>query len=147
GGAAHLAAVGRLLDGDRLVTLAGPAGVGKTRTAIEAVRALRPAGGVWLIRLEAADPTTSLGRLVAEAMQLPGGEQALPDRLAGTETVLVLDNCEHVLDSAAELATRLLDQAPPLRVLATSQAPLGLDGEATYVLEPLPLADSVALFS
>jgi hypothetical protein len=142
-----LAAIGRLLGDSRLVTLAGPAGVGKTRTALEAVRALHPPGGVWLIRLEAADATSSIPQMVAEALQLTGGEQTLLDRLAGAETVLVLDNCEHVLDGVADLATRLLDQAPPLRIVATSQAPLGVDGEATYVLDPLPLSDSVALFA
>ena len=142
-----LAAVGRLLGGSRLVTLTGPAGVGKTRTALEAVRSLHPAGGVWLIRLEAAGAASSIPRMVTEALGLTGGEQTLLDRLAGAETVLVLDNCEHVLDGVAELATRLLDHAPALRVVATSQAPLGLDGEAVYLLDPLPLADSVALFA
>jgi len=142
-----LAAVGRLVDGGRLVTLVGPAGVGKTRTAIEAVRSLDPGGGVWLVRLDAADASTSIWQLVTETLQLTGGEQTLLDRFAGVETVLVLDNCEHVLDGVAELVTRLLDGAPPLRVVATSQAPLGLDGEAVYALEPLPLPDSVTLFA
>ena len=147
GRADDLAAVGRLLDGSRLVTLVGPAGVGKTRTALEAARSLHPAGGVWLVRLEVADAATSILQLVAEALQLTGGEQALLDRLAGAETVLVLDNCEHVVDGAADLATRLLDRAPPLRILTTSQAPLGVDGETVYAVDPLPLADSVTLFA
>jgi len=55
-----LAAVSRLIDSSRLVTLVGPAGVGKTRTAIEAVRPLHPPGGVWLVRLDVADATTSI---------------------------------------------------------------------------------------
>jgi predicted ATPase/DNA-binding SARP family transcriptional activator len=147
GRAGDLTAIGGLLGDSRLVTLAGPAGIGKTRIALEAVRSLHPAGGVWLIRLEAADATSSIQRLVAETLQLTGGEQTLLDRLTGAETVLVLDNCEHVLDGVADLATRLLDHAPPLRIVATSQAPLGVDGEATYVLEPLPLSDSAALFA
>jgi predicted ATPase/DNA-binding SARP family transcriptional activator len=147
GRADDLAAVGRLLDGSRLVTLVGPAGVGKTRTALEAARSLHPAGGVWLVRLEVADAATSILQLVTEALQLTGGEQALLDRLAGAETVLVLDNCEHVIDGAADLATRLLDRAPPLRILTTSQAPLGVDGETLYAVDPLPLADSVTLFA
>ncbi|HEX7148423.1 MAG TPA: BTAD domain-containing putative transcriptional regulator, partial [Actinomycetota bacterium] len=142
-----LAAVGRLLDSSRLVTLVGPAGVGKTRTALEAARSLHPGGGVWLVRLEVADEATSILQLVSEALQLTGGEQALLDRFAGAETVLVLDNCEHVIDGAAELATRLLDRAPPLRILTTSQAPLGVDGETVYTVDPLPLADSVTLFA
>jgi predicted ATPase/DNA-binding SARP family transcriptional activator len=142
-----LAAVGRLLDSSRLVTLVGPAGVGKTRTALEVVRSLHPAGGVWLVRLEVADAASSVLQLVTEALQLTGGEQALLDRFAGAETVLVLDNCEHVVDGAADLATRLLDQTRPLRILTTSQAPLGVDGETLYALDPLPLADSVTLFA
>jgi len=142
-----LAAVGRLLDSSRLVTLVGPAGVGKTRTALEAVRSLHPTGGVWLVRLEVADAASSILQLVTEALQLTGGEPALLDRFAGAETVLVLDNCEHVVDGAAELATRLLDRAQPLRILTTSQAPLGVDGETVYALDPLPLADSVTLFA
>jgi predicted ATPase/DNA-binding SARP family transcriptional activator len=142
-----LATVGRLIDANRLVTISGPAGVGKTRAAVEAVRSLRPAGGVWLVRLEAADATTSIAQLVIEALQLTGDERTLSDRLASTATVLVLDNCEHVVEGVADLVTRLLDSAPPLRVVATSQAPLGLDGEAVYALEPLPLADSMALFT
>jgi predicted ATPase len=147
GRADDLAAVGRLLDGSRLVTLVGPAGVGKTRTVLEAARSLHPAGGGWLVRLEVADAATSILQLVTEALQLTGGEQVLLDRLGGAETVLVLDNCEHVIDSAADLATRLLDRAPPLRILTTSQAPLGVDGETVYAVDPLPLADSVTLFA
>jgi predicted ATPase/DNA-binding SARP family transcriptional activator len=147
GRADDLAAVGRLLDGNRLVTLVGPAGVGKTRTALEAARPLRHGGGVWLVRLEVADATTSIWRLVTEALQLTGGEQTLLDRVAAADTVLVLDNCEHVLDGVADLATRLLDGAAPLRILATSQAPLGIDGEAVHALDPLPLPDSVTLFA
>jgi predicted ATPase/DNA-binding SARP family transcriptional activator len=142
-----LAAVGRLIDSSRLVTLVGPAGVGKTRTAIEAVGRLHPPGGVWLVRLDVADATTSISQLVTETLQLTGGEQALLDRFAGAETMLVLDNCEHVIDGVADLATRLLDRAAPLRIVATSQAPLAVDGEAFYALEPLPLPDSVALFA
>jgi predicted ATPase/DNA-binding SARP family transcriptional activator len=147
GRADDLAAVGRLIADSRLVTLAGPAGVGKTRTALEAVRSLHPAGGVWLVRLEAAEATSSIPRMVTEALQLTGDEQALLDRVAGAETVLVLDNCEHVLDGVADLATRLLDHAPPLRIVTTSQAPLGVDGEDVHQLDPLPLPDSVALFA
>src|SRR4029453_6836513 len=142
-----LAAIGRLLQGGRLVTLVGPAGVGKTRTALEAVGRLRPGGGVWLVRLEVADAATSIPRLVGEALRLTGGERTLLDRFAAADTVLVLDNCEHVIDGVVELATRLLDGAPPLRIVATSQAPLGVDGEAVHFLDPLPLPDSVTLFA
>ncbi|HET6815073.1 MAG TPA: hypothetical protein VFJ69_13905 [Actinomycetota bacterium] len=58
---------------------------------------------------------------MTEALQLTGGEQTLLDRVAAAETVLVLDNCEHVLDGVADLATRLLDGAAPLRILAPAR--------------------------
>ena len=67
----------------------------------------------------------------------------LVERLAGADALLVLDNCEHVVDAVADLVDRLLDADPSLRVLATSQLPLGLDGETVFALEPLPIADSI----
>ncbi len=146
GRADDLAAVAALLEVQRLVTLVGPAGVGKTRTAIEAARRLSARGGVWLVRLDGADSTTSLARTVAETLRL-AHEGMLVERVAAVETVLVLDNCEHLVDAVAELTGELLDAAPSLRVLATSQRPLGLDGEAVHPLEPLPLEDAVALFT
>ena len=70
----------------------------------------------------------------------------LADRFAGAESLLLLDNCEHVVDAVADLVARLLDAAPGLTVLATSQVPLGLDGEVVHVLDPLSPADAAALF-
>ena len=61
--------------------------------------------------------------------------------------MLILDNCEHVVDAAAALAVRLLDAAPGLRILCTSQVPLDVDGEAVLELAPLALADAVELFT
>ena len=71
----------------------------------------------------------------------------LVDRLRGSDLLLVLDNCEHLGDAIADLADRLLNAATGLTVLATSQMPLGIDGEQVYQVEPLPIADSVALFA
>ena len=146
GRADELADLHELVGGHRLVTVVGPAGVGKTRAAIEVGRGLERAGGVWLVRLDGADASTSLPRLVAETLEVAGGEVRLVDRFAGTDAVLLLDNCEHVVDAAADLVARLLDAAPGLSVLATSQVPLGLPGEVVRALEPLPTADAVALF-
>ena len=143
GRADEIAACDRLLRDRRLVTLVGPAGVGKTRTAIEVARQLDAPDGVWLVRLDAAAAATSIPQTVAETLHLTGGEQMLFDRVAGTETVLVFDNCEHVVDAVADLTDRLLDATTQLRILATSQLPLGLDGETVYPLEPLPIADSI----
>ena len=146
GRAADLATLALLTRDHRLVTLAGPAGVGKSRLAIDAARGRQAPGGVWLVRLDAADSTTSLARLAAETLHLPGGEQSLVERLAGAETVLVLDGCEHVVDAVAALVGALLDEAPRLHVIATSQVPLGLDGEVVHQIEPLTATDAVELF-
>ncbi|MBF8193926.1 transcriptional activator domain-containing protein [Nonomuraea sp. K274] len=129
------------------MTVVGPAGVGKTRLAIEVARGLAPPGGVWLVRLDGVDTTMSIPRTVAETLRLPGGKQMLVERFTGAETVLVLDNCEHVVDRVAELTSELLDATTQLRVLATGQVRLDLDGETVYQLAPLPIADSVALFA
>ncbi len=136
-----------LLTVSRLVTVVGPAGVGKSRVALEVARSLSPAGGVWLVRLDAADRTSSVGRLVAETLQVAGGEPMLSARLREAPTTLLLDGCEHLVDDVAALVPRLLDAAPGLVVLTTSQVPLGLDGEEVHVLDPLSVEDSVALFA
>ncbi|MET0789563.1 MAG: BTAD domain-containing putative transcriptional regulator [Cellulomonas sp.] len=146
GRAEQLATLTDLVEVERLVTVVGPAGVGKTRLALEVARRGHAPGGVWLVRLDAADASTSLPRLVAETLQLPGGEQALADRLAGAETVLLLDGCEHVVEAVAAVAGALLDAAPRLHVIATSQVPLGVDGEIVNHVEPLSLAESRTLF-
>ncbi|MCW2603807.1 MAG: transcriptional activator domain [Pseudonocardiales bacterium] len=129
----------------RLVTLVGPAGVGKTRLLLEAARAIDTPGGVWLVRLEAVAPTADLQQVVAETLHLAGGEQ-LRQRLAGARTVLLLDNCEHVAAASAALAARLLADVPALRIVATSQVPLGIEDEMVHPVLPLPVDDSVALF-
>ncbi len=135
------------LGSHRLVTVTGPAGVGKTRLALEVAHRLTPPGGVWLLRLDAVDADASLSRVVADTLQVTGGPPALPERLASVETVLLLDNCEHVVEPLARLVESLLDAAPELRVLATSQAALGLEDEWRHQLEPLPPDQSTALFA
>ncbi len=131
----------------RLVTVVGPAGVGKTRLAIEVAGHLMPPAPVWLVRLDAVDAKAVLSRVVADTLHISGGDQAVRERLSAAGTVLLLDNCEHVLDSLARLVTSLLDALPELRVLATSQAPLGLEDEYRYQLEPLTQDESVVLFA
>ena len=87
-----------------------------------------------------------LDTLIA-ALRVTGGEPALIERLKGGAAVVILDNCEHVVDAAAALAVRLLDAAPGLRILCTSQVPLDVEGEAIFELTPLALADAVELFA
>ena len=129
GRADDLAAVAPAARQHRLVTLVGPAGVGKTRLALEAARgpAARRRGLAGPPRRRRTrPPRPAAGRRGAAAHR---GRAGAARPLAGAETVLVLDNCEHVVDGVAALVTRLLDRAPRLRILATSQVPLGVDGE------------------
>ena len=131
-------AVSELLASSRLVEIVGPGGIGKTALAIAAGRRLvstgAGSGGVWLARLETAATPNDVIDTVIAALNIPGREEALFERLKGTAAVVILDNCEHVLDAAAALAVRLLDAAPGLRILCTSQVPLDVDGEAVFEL-------------
>ena len=146
----EVAAIADLLADGRLVEIVGPGGVGKTAVAIAAGRRLSSSdgvapGGVWLARLEtAATPDDVVDTLVA-ALNV-GGEAALFERLKSSTALVILDNCEHVIDAAADLAVRLLDAAPGVRILCTSQVPLDVDGEVVFELAPLALADAVELF-
>jgi predicted ATPase/DNA-binding SARP family transcriptional activator len=142
----ELAEVARLLDRNRLVTLTGAGGSGKTRLALESARA-RASGcrdGVWLVELAGlADPALVAGA-VASALglvlssQRPDVEE-LSTQLAGWEALLVLDNCEHLLAACATLAGHLLATCPGLRVLATSREPLRVPGEVTWRVPSLAL--------
>ena len=129
----------------RLVEIVGPGGIGKTAVAIATGRTLtestRCRGAVasgWRGSNPRRRPTRSSTRLIA-ALNVTGGEAALFERLKGSAALVILDNCEHVVDAAAALAVRLLDAAPGLRILCTSQVPLDVDGEAVFELAPLAL--------
>ncbi|MDX8031355.1 BTAD domain-containing putative transcriptional regulator [Lentzea sp. BCCO 10_0856] len=156
---ADVAAVRELVADHRLTTLTGPGGSGKTRLATETARTLLGdlPDGAWLVELAAvgtdadvAQATlTGLGlrdALLGEASNLEPGDRlvaAIRDR----EMLLVLDNCEHVIESAAALAHRLLGECPRLRVLATSREPLGITGEMLWPVEPLALPEAVRLLT
>jgi predicted ATPase/DNA-binding CsgD family transcriptional regulator len=132
-----------LLDRERLVTLLGPGGCGKTRLAIET--ALRLAEGfhdgigfVDLTRVGAEVGPDVIGRLVGSALAFSDEAAHDPAAYLGERRLLlVVDNCEHVVESAAACVDRLLDLAPNLRVLATSREALAVEGEVTYPLVPL----------
>ena len=139
---ADVSAVSRLVGEHRLVTVVGPAGVGKTRLASEL-----SAGGVGLVRLESARTAAAIWASVGEALNLDAAaESSVLDRLRGSTVRLVLDNCEHLVAELSEPVDRMLTAGPGVRVLATSQRPLGIDEEAVYHLEPLTVADSIELF-
>ncbi len=138
----------RLLSGARLLTLTGPGGVGKTRLALRVSGEVQRAfpEGVWLVELaELHDPallTVTVGETVGLRDQdLRRGIAALADHLAQRRVLLILDNCEHLVDSCAELSDALLRACPELRILATSRQPLGINGEATLVVPPLSIPD------
>jgi predicted ATPase/DNA-binding SARP family transcriptional activator len=140
---ADVSAVSRLVGQHRLTTVVGPAGVGKTRLANEL-----SAGGVGLVRLETARSTAGIWASAGEALNLDAAAEAtVLDRLRGSTLLLVLDNCEHLVPELSEPVGRMLAASPGVRVLATSQRPLGVDEEVVYHLEPLTVAESVELFT
>jgi predicted ATPase/DNA-binding SARP family transcriptional activator len=143
----ELARLRRAVGEHRLITVVGPAGVGKTRTAIEVARGFDLPGGTWLVRLDAVEATASVAGAVAESLHVAGGERQLVERFSGPASLLLLDNCEHVAETVADLVVRLLDGAPQLTVLATSQVSLGLDGEHVHPLPPMTLAESTEMFA
>ena len=147
----EIAALCERIATKRLIEIVGPGGIGKTAVAVEVGRRLATAdgagaGGVWLARLETAVTADDVVDTLIAALDVPGGEAAMFERLKSATGLVILDNCEHVLDAAAALVGQLLDAAPDLRVLCTTQVPLDIDGEVLVDLAPLPLADAVELF-
>ena len=156
----EIAQIGELLERGRLVTLLGPGGAGKTRLAREAVSGWvdRVADGVWMVELA---PVTSevdivpavLGALglreavLREALVARDGLGRLLDVLGDRETILVLDNCEHLIAGAAELADRLLAGCPKLRLVATSREALAISGESLVAVPPLAQTPAQELFT
>ncbi|MET9695647.1 BTAD domain-containing putative transcriptional regulator [Streptomyces sp. NPDC006529] len=170
----ELAAIQVDLDRSRLVTLTGPGGSGKTRLAEHAAaqHAARtaqhvartgeaaPAEPAWLVELArldhpAAVPAAVLSALGLRDTALVGRDKPtvqdpttqLLDHCAQRRLLLVLDNCEHVIGAAAELAERLLTHCPGVRILATSREPLGVPGETVRPVEPLPPDPAHRLFA
>jgi predicted ATPase/DNA-binding SARP family transcriptional activator len=140
----ELATIHELLGLSRLLTLTGPSGSGKTRLAIRAgaQAAGRYPDGIWLAELAPVPGPDLVTAVVASALGIreePGRPLAdsIAAHLRDSEALLIIDNCEHVLDSAAELVGGLLRRCPALRVLATSQTRLNVAGEATWPVAPL----------
>ncbi len=143
----------RLLAHTRMLTVLGPGGAGKTRLAAEFSRAQsrRFADGEVMVELaEIRDPTLvpdAVARAAGVRLQADDTVGTLVSRLRSSEVLLVLDNCEHLVDAAAAVVARLLASCPRLVVLATSRERLNIDGEVAWRLSPLELpgtADTLA---
>ncbi|MDO3703327.1 BTAD domain-containing putative transcriptional regulator [Micromonospora sp. C28SCA-DRY-2] len=150
---ADVTAVGRLVAEHRLTTLIGPGGSGKTRLATETARTLLGdlPDGAWLVELAAigADGDVAQAALAALGLrdallgETPNVEptERLVAAIRERETLLILDNCEHVIESAAAFAHRVLGECRRLRILATSREPLGITGEVLWPVVPLALPE------
>lgn len=153
GRTAQIAQVRELLAENRVVTLSGSGGVGKTRLAIEVAAESDFRDGLWYVDLTpVADPDAVPGT-AAHALGLldqPGRSaiDVLSHFLGGRKMLMVLDNCEHLLDACAGLVVPLLGACPELTVLATSREPLGVAGEVMWAVPSLSIADeAVELFT
>jgi predicted ATPase/DNA-binding SARP family transcriptional activator len=146
---AEITQIKKLLGSSRLVTLTGAGGVGKTRLALEAVEGLLEEyyQGVWLVDLS---PLVD-AQLVLQAVTTIFGVQESRDRnltmtlldyLHEKQILLLLDNCEHLIESCAYLAKQILHTCPKIHILATSREALGITGEVIYVVQPLALPDT-----
>jgi predicted ATPase len=146
-------AIRALLGERRLVTLTGPGGSGKTRLSLEVGRSMgaEHSDGVWLVDLASIADETLIAEATVGALELRGSATSVRDELrshlAGRDTLLLFDNCEHVLSGAATLIEELLGACPLLRVLATSREPLRAAGEAKYAVEGLARGEAVELFA
>ena len=152
-----VAAVRELITEHRLTTLVGPGGSGKTRLATETARTLIGdlPDGVWLVELAAIGADGDVAQATLAGLGLrdallgaaPSADVAdgLIAAIREREALLILDNCEHVIEAAAKFADRVLGECRRLRILATSREPLGITGEALWLVEPLALPEGDAI--
>jgi predicted ATPase/class 3 adenylate cyclase len=141
------------LEHARVVTLTGAGGVGKTRLAVQAAAAAlrRFSDGAWFVDLAPIDDESFVASEVAITMGLPerrqgSREEALVGALGRRHALVVLDNCEHLVDAVARVVDLVVRRCPGVTVLATSQEVLGIDGEATCAVRPLRGDEAERLF-
>ena len=149
----EMAEVKRLLATTHLLTLTGPGGTGKTRLALqlgaEMLGVADYADGVWLVELAALEHPGALPQAIAAAFclgSMPGREplDAVTDFLRDKRLLLILDNCEHLIDAVARLADHLLRASPRLKILASSREALGVTGEVAFRVPSLSLPEEGA---
>jgi len=131
----------------RLVSLVGPGGVGKTRLAVEVARrrATELAGGGYLIELAPVGSGAAVRAAIASALEVPD-PQLLAETIGDGEMIIVLDNCEHVIDAAAAVAEELLRSCAGLQLVATSREALRVAGETVWPVPPLAPEGAAQLF-
>jgi predicted ATPase/class 3 adenylate cyclase len=159
--------VAGLVASSRLVTLTGAGGAGKTRLSLEVATKLRDGygDGAWLVELAAVDDEDMVAPVISQAMGVaaqPGRPilETLLDALEPQDTLIVLDNCEHLIGGCAKVADAIARHCPKVHLVATSREPLGIDAETIYRVPPLSLpgpvdddaaapesSDAVALFA
>lgn len=149
----ELLSIGTAVRDNPLVTLTGVGGVGKTRLALEVARREQPrfGDGVWLVELAPIDDRAAVGHTIAASLRLQQRqgldiESTVIEYLGERELLLIVDNCEHVLDDAARLIDQIVKRCPHATVLATSREALGVEGERILSVPPLEADDATALF-
>jgi predicted ATPase/class 3 adenylate cyclase len=150
---AELTRVRELVSSSRLVTLTGAGGSGKTRLALQAAAEQigRASDGVWLVELAPLTDGEQIPGAVAAVLGIqnqpgPALDETVSRALSAQDTLIVLDNCEHLIDAAAKFCEQVIRRCPHVRILATSREPLGIDGERVYRVPSLSLpggADTV----
>ena len=139
----ELAALKALVDQSRLVTMIGPGGIGKTRTALQVAADLARDDGAWFVDLAACEDPSLVPSAIASVFNVAdeGGSQRLIDRIAAPlktkKLMIVLDNCEHVVAAAADAVDHLVQACPDVRFLATTREALGISGEEVFHMQAL----------
>jgi predicted ATPase/class 3 adenylate cyclase len=134
----------RAIDSGRLITLTGPGGVGKSRLAIQSAAELMPdyPDGVWLVELAPISEAENILPVIASVLkirELPNLSLQITiiDLLHNLKTLMILDNCEHLIEACAEIAGELLQACPELRIISSSREPMGISGESTLRIPSL----------
>jgi predicted ATPase/DNA-binding SARP family transcriptional activator len=137
----------RLFSNHRFITLVGPGGVGKTRLALEVARdeSARLSHGACLVELAHVGDPEGVAAAIGSALDLPDPNR-LAEMIGNRDLLILLDNCEHVITTAAEVAEDLLRRCPGLRLLATSREGLRVGGETIWPVPPLATDDAIRLF-
>ena len=150
----EMAEVKQALAGTRLLTLTGKGGSAKTRLALEAARDLIGSypDGVWLVELAPLSEGELVPKAVAEALEVAERPaQSLSNTLAEVlrdrHLLLVVDNCEHLLEATAQLMDKLLDSCPHLQIMATSREALGVEGELKWTVPPRSVPEPQEMLS